>query len=205
MTPTPALAHLQAVRRATERLERQLPRLDRWAARLATTFGVGGKLLAAGNGGSAAEAQHLTAELIGRFRDDRAPLAAIALHTDTSSITAIGNDYGFDQIFARQVRALATPDDVVLLLSTSGRSPNVLQAAHAAGEVGAAVLALTGRGPNPLAELSDDALCIDAATTATVQEMHLVVVHLLTAAVEAALRGHNVRTLHRPFVAVSAG
>jgi D-sedoheptulose 7-phosphate isomerase len=160
--------------------------LARWGAALADRLTNGGRLLAAGNGGSAAEAQHLTAELVGRFEGERRPLPAIALHGDTSTITAIGNDYGYEEVFARQVRAHARPGDVLLLLSTSGRSRNLLAAARAARRCGADVWALTGTGPNPLALLCDDAVCIPG-DAATVQETHLAAVHMLCRAVEAAL------------------
>ncbi|WP_372482475.1 D-glycero-beta-D-manno-heptose 1-phosphate adenylyltransferase [Streptomyces bambusae] len=158
--------------------------LDRWGKALATALEAGGRLLVAGNGGSAAEAQHLTSELVGRFRAERAPLSAIALHADSSSVTAITNDYGPDQVFARQVRAHGRPGDVLLLLSTSGTSPNVLAAAQAGRELGLAVWALTGKASSPLVDASDQAVCVDAPEVATVQECHLVAVHLLCAAVD---------------------
>jgi D-sedoheptulose 7-phosphate isomerase len=160
--------------------------LARWGTALADRLTGGNQLLAAGNGGSAAEAQHLTAELVGRFDGERRPLPAIALHADTSSLTAIGNDYGFSEVYARQVRAHARPRDVVLLLSTSGRSRNLLAAARAARACGAEAWALTGPGPNPLARRCDDAVCIPG-DTATVQEAHLAAVHMLCRSVEAAL------------------
>jgi D-sedoheptulose 7-phosphate isomerase len=141
-------------------------------------------LLTAGNGGSAAEAQHLAAELVGRFVDERLPLSALALCTDGAAVTAIGNDYGAEQLFARQVCAHGRPGDVLVVLSTSGRSPNVVAAAHAARDCGLTTWALTGPGPNPLTEVCDDAVCIEADTTATIQELHLVAVHLLCAAVD---------------------
>jgi phosphoheptose isomerase len=137
-------------------------------------------------GGWGAEAQHLTAELVGRFDGERCPLAAIALHADTSSVTAIGNDYGFEEVYARQVRAHARPGDVVLLLSTSGRSPNLLAAAQAAAGAGAPRWAITGPGPNPLAEACDQAVCLPG-DTATVQECHLAAVHMLCRAVDTAV------------------
>jgi D-sedoheptulose 7-phosphate isomerase len=158
----------------------------RWAQWLAHRLPAGARLLAAGNGGSAAEAQHLTAELVGRFDGDRRPFSAIALHSDTSSLTAIGNDYGYEEVFARQVHAHARPRDVLVLLSTSGRSPNLLAAASAGRSVGASVWALTGPVPNPLAELADDVVTVPGSP-ATVQEAHLVAVHLLCAAFESAL------------------
>ncbi|MFI1968615.1 phosphoheptose isomerase [Streptomyces cinnamoneus] len=160
---------------------------QRWGAHLAATLASGGRLLAAGNGGSAAQAQHLTAELVGRYREDRPPFSALALHTDTSSCTAIVNDYGADELFARQVRAHARPGDVLILLSTSGASPNLLCAAAAGRAAAAEVWSLTGPAPNPLADLGDERLCVEAATTATVQELHLVAVHMMCDAFDSAL------------------
>ena len=154
-------------------------RLARWGDELAWTLGRGGRLLVAGNGGSAAEAQHLAAELVGRLRDERAPLSAIALTADTSALTAISNDYGYEEVFARQVRGHGRPGDVLVVLSTSGRSPNLLAAVRAAREGGMRSWALTGPGPNPLAEASDEALCCPAADSQVVQELHLISVHVL--------------------------
>lgn len=164
-------------------------RLNRWGTELAARLTNGQRLLVAGNGGSAAEAQHLTAELVGRFDRDREPLSAIALHAETSSMTAIGNDYGYAEVFARQVRAHGQPGDVLLLLSTSGRSPNLLAAAAAAAQIGVISWALTGSAPNPLADACDEAVCLPGST-GTVQESHLVTVHLLCLALEAALPGY---------------
>ncbi|MGW5054030.1 D-sedoheptulose-7-phosphate isomerase [Actinokineospora sp. NPDC004072] len=160
--------------------------LVRWGATLADRLDAGHRLLAAGNGGSAAEAQHLTAELVGRFDRDRRPFSALALHADTSSLTAIGNDYGYAEVFARQVEAHARPGDVLVLLSTSGRSENLRRAALAGVRAGASVWALTGPPPNPLAAVADEAVCVPGCT-ATIQEMHLVLVHQLCAAFEQAL------------------
>lgn len=181
-------AHLALLNGALASMAGETDRLDRWGGVAARVLLDGGRLLAAGNGGSAAEAQHLTAELVGRYRDDRMPLSAIALHADTSSLTAIGNDYGGEEIFARQLRAHGRPGDVCVLLSTSGRSPNVLRTAEAARALGIRTWALTGRAPNPLALVCDDALCVEADATATVQEVHLVAVHLLCAAIDVAVR-----------------
>jgi D-sedoheptulose 7-phosphate isomerase len=180
-----ARGHLDALHDALAGLRAEAPRIERWGRTLADVLLDGGRLLACGNGGSAAEAQHLTAELVGRYVDERLPLSAIALHADTSSLTAIGNDYGACEAFARQVRAHGRPGDVLVVLSTSGRSENVVCAAQAASACGMATWALTGAGPNPLADACDEALCVPAATTATVQEAHLVAVHLLCAAVDA--------------------
>jgi phosphoheptose isomerase len=176
-----------------DRLQAALPALRgasgtfaRWGTTLAVRLTDGGRLLAAGNGGSAAEAQHLTSELVGRFEDERIPLSAIALHADTSAVTAIGNDYGYEEVYARQVRAHGREGDVLILLSTSGRSRNLLTAALAARQCGVESWALTGPGPNPLARLCSDAVCLPG-DTATVQESHLAAVHMLCRAVEAAL------------------
>jgi D-sedoheptulose 7-phosphate isomerase len=160
---------------------------QRWGEHLAAVLGGGGRLLAAGNGGSAAQAQHLTAELVGRYRDDRPPFSAIALHADTSSTTAIANDYGVHEVFARQVRAHGRPGDVLMLLSTSGASANLLSAADAGRAAGMRVWALTGPAPNPLSAGSDEALCAAGSSTATVQELHLVAVHMICAAFDAAI------------------
>jgi D-sedoheptulose 7-phosphate isomerase len=154
-------------------------RLARWGGQLAWHLGQGGRLLVAGNGGSAAEAQHLAAELVGRLRVERAPLSAIALTPDSSAVTAISNDYGYEEVFARQVRAHGRPDDVLLVLSTSGRSPNLLTAVHAAKEAGLRTWAMVGPGPNPLADACDEALCCPSDDSQVVQELHLVSVHVM--------------------------
>jgi D-sedoheptulose 7-phosphate isomerase len=179
--------HLAELAGPLRDLHAQSARVDVWGRRLTDVLVRGGRLLAAGNGGSAAEAQHLTSELVGRYRDDRPPFSAIALHADSSATTAIANDYGVEEVFARQVRAHGRPGDVLLLLSTSGRSANVLAAAHAAAETGLITWALTGRAPNPLADRVDECLAVDSPHTATVQEIHLIAVHLLCAAVDHAL------------------
>jgi D-sedoheptulose 7-phosphate isomerase len=186
MTTTDPLArHLDALAPALTGLRAQVPVLARWGAELAAVLAGGGRLLAVGNGGSAAQAQHLTSELVGRYRDDRRPFSALALHAETSALTAIANDYGVEQVFARQVHAHGRPGDVLLTLSTSGRSPNVAAAVEAGRRAGLRVWALTGPGPNPVAERAHDRLCIDAATTATVQEVHQIAVHLLCEAFDA--------------------
>ena len=202
MTP-PAVAPIAADRVLGEHVDRLaavLPALRAasgtlagWGRQLAERLLAGGRLLAAGNGGSAAEAQHLTAELVGRFEHDREPFSAIALHADTSSLTAIGNDYGYPDVYARQVRAHARPGDIVLLISTSGHSRNLLTAAAAAADRGARAWALTGPGPNPLAAACADAICLPG-DTATVQEAHLAALHMLCRATELALALHPDRT-----------
>jgi len=175
-------AHVSALLDALPRLDSD--RIDDWGRRLAAVLVGGGRLLVAGNGGSAAQAQHLSAELVGRYRDDRPALSAIALHADTSSVTAIANDYGWDAVFARQVQAHGRPGDVFLGLSTSGRSANVLAAMDVARQCGLAVWALSGPAGSPMDRLADEAVCVAAEATATVQEVHQVAVHLLCAAVD---------------------
>ncbi|WP_129843232.1 SIS domain-containing protein [Streptomyces sp. RFCAC02] len=164
-----------------------LPRAVSWGRHLASALSAGGRLLAAGNGGSAAQAQHLTAELVGRYAADRRPFSAISLHAETSALTAIGNDYGFDDVFARQVAAHGRPGDVLVLMSTSGRSDNLLSAATAAREAGVRVWAMTGPVPNPLAAQADSVLSVDSPSTATVQETHLVALHVVCEAFDEAL------------------
>jgi D-sedoheptulose 7-phosphate isomerase len=164
-----------------------LGRAEIWGERLARVLPQGGRLLAAGNGGSAAQAQHLTAELVGRYRFERQPLSAICLSAETSSLTAIANDYPPEELFARQVEAHGRPGDVVALLSTSGNSANIVAAAERARECGLTVWAFTGPGPNRLADVAHDVICVDAPLTATVQELHLVALHVVCEALDAAL------------------
>lgn len=178
--------HLHDLRAALASLERQEGRLWSWGSRLASHLRGGGRLLAAGNGGSAAEAQHLTAELVGRFDQERRPLSAICLSAESSSVTAILNDYGADEVFARQAAAHGRPGDVLMLLSTSGRSANVLRAAAVGHATGLRVWAMTGRFPNPLAQCADEYVAIDARSTAAAQEGHLVALHAVCAALDEA-------------------
>lgn len=158
--------------------------VERVGALLAAVLQAGNKLLVCGNGGSAADAQHLASELTGRFIKDRRPLAAIALSTDSSALTCIGNDYGFDDVFARQVQALARPGDCFIGISTSGRSPNVLKAAAAAREAGAKVVGLLGRDGGPLLAESDLAIVAPSDVTARIQEVHILVIHTLCGLIE---------------------
>jgi len=152
----------------------------------------GGKILACGNGGSAADAQHFAAELVGRFEAERQELAAIALSTDSSILTAVGNDYGFAHIFSKQVRALGHAGDVLLAISTSGNSGNVIEAIKAAHEHDMRVIALTGKGGGEIGELLSDAdihLCVPADRTARIQETHLLIIHCLCDGIDALLLG----------------
>jgi D-sedoheptulose 7-phosphate isomerase len=159
----------------------------RWGRELADLLPGGARLFAAGNGGSAAQAAHLTAELVGRYRSDRRPFSAVALHAEVSALTAITNDYGHEEGFARQLEAHARPGDVAVLLSTSGGSANVVRAAERARDCGVVCWAMTGRGPNPLSDAADDHLTVDSPFTATVQELHLVLLHVLCAGLDAEL------------------
>lgn len=200
--PLPAgRRHLAELEGPLRELREHAPRVERWGRRLADVLVSGGRLLAAGNGGSASQAQHLTSELVGRYRDDRPPFSAIALCAESSAVTAIGNDYGIEELFARQVRAHGRPGDIFVALSTSGRSPNVLAAADAAADAGLVTWALTGRPGNPLAERADDCLAVDSPHTATVQEIHLIAIHLLCAAVDESLEPCPQPRFHREVVA----
>jgi len=149
----------------------------------------GNKLFFAGNGGSAAEAQHFSAEMVGRFLKERRPLPAVALHVDTSAITAIGNDYGYDQVFSRQLEALAKAGDVLIALSTSGRSQNIVRAMQSARERGVHTIALTGQDARDMGHLADVILNMPSTHTPQIQEGHLVVGHLLCGLVEDELLG----------------
>ena len=175
-------AHLAEALDAVRCLEDHLGRIDAWAADLAARLTTGGKVLVAGNGGSAALAQHLTAELVGRYRDDRPAFSALALHAESSSVTAIANDYGFEAAFARQVEAHGREGDVLVLLSTSGKSPNLLAAAEVARRQGLLCLAMTGPAPNPVVSACDDAIALEVASSPAVQEAQQVAVHLLCSA-----------------------
>ncbi len=181
-------SHLARLEETLRAFEPQVPRLEAWGRRAAQVLIAGGRLLACGNGGSAEQAQHLTTELVGRYEHERQPLAALPLTHDMTAVTAIGNDYGAGQIFARQVRAHGRPGDLLVCLSTSGRSPNVIAAAEAAAAIGMTAWALTGPGPNPLADACADAITVDALMTSTVQEVHLAAIHIMCAAVDAAVR-----------------
>jgi D-sedoheptulose 7-phosphate isomerase len=159
------------------------------ASRIAASLKAGGKVLLAGNGGSASDAQHIAAELVGRFVIDRAPLAAIALTTDTSALTAIGNDMGFEQVFARQLRALGRKGDVFIGLSTSGRSPNVIEALRSARELGLTTVGFTQDAATPMHALCDMVLAVPSDEVALIQQMHITAGHAICHLVEQELCG----------------
>src|ERR1051325_9654635 len=159
---------------------------------LARSLKAGGKVLACGKGGSAADAQHFAAELVNRFEAERPPLAAVALTTDSSNLTSIANDYAWEQVFAKQLRAIGRRGDVLLAISTSGNSPNVIEALRAAHEIGVAVIALTGKGGGKMAPMlsrDDVQICVPHQNTARIQEVHLLVLHCLCDAIDQQLFG----------------
>ncbi len=161
---------------------------------MAASLQAGGKVMACGNGGSAADSQHFAAELLNRFEKERPPLAAIALTTDTSTLTSIANDYAYDQVFAKQVAGLGRAGDVLLAISTSGNSPNVSAAIDVAHAQGVRVVALTGKGGGKIAAMltpDDVHLCVPAERTARIQEVHLVTIHCLCDGIDALILGET--------------
>ena len=170
-----------------EMIQRSASSIERATELVITSLSNGGTLLVFGNGGSAADSQHLVAEIVGRFYRDRFPLPAIALSTDSSILTAVANDYGFDCVFSRQVRALAKPEDVLLGISTSGSSKNVIDAIKAGHAIGCRSIALTGAAPAPLDDMVDCCIKIPSDDTPRIQEGHGIVVHILAQLVEEAL------------------
>lgn len=193
MTDAVAARCLAAFDAAAEAHRRAAPVLvegiARTAARMKVTLAAGGRVLVCGNGGSAAESQHFAAELSGRFRRERRALPALALTVDSSALTAIGNDYGFARVFARQVEAFGRSGDVLLVLSTSGRSANAVEAARAGRALGLHVVALTGSDAGPLGDEADEVLAVPESDTARVQEVHLTLLHVLCDEIERDLAG----------------
>ena len=192
---TPTQAAIRAIFEASTKakdvfLAECVADLERAIDLIAGALRDGRKLLLFGNGGSAADAQHIAAEFLGRFLRERKPLPAIALTTDTSALTAIGNDYGFDDVFARQVRALGARGDVAIAISTSGKSPNVLRAVQTARDAGLKVVALTGGDGGALATAADVTLRVSASTlSARIQETHILVGHVICELVDQRLFG----------------
>jgi D-sedoheptulose 7-phosphate isomerase len=178
--------HLAASTEGLASLAGELGRLERWGALLRVRLEQGGRLLVAGNGGSAALAHHLAGELVGRYDRERPPFSAFALCADTAGLTAIGNDYGYDEVFARQVDAHGRPGDLLITLSTSGRSPNLLRAATSARARRLISWGVTGPAPNPLGNVVDDLLAIPCPDAPCVQDVQQVAVHLLCLAFEQA-------------------
>ena len=162
----------------------ELVRIEKAALCIIEALKSGGKVLIFGNGGSAADSQHMAAELVGRFKKERSALPAVALTTDTSAITALANDYGFESIFARQVEALARPGDVAIGISTSGSSKNVIKALARAKAMGLKCIGLTGCGGGPMAKECDTAVIVRSQDTARVQEAHITIIHILCGLVE---------------------
>lgn len=158
--------------------DKNIVQIESCATIMAETFKKGGKLLLFGNGGSAADCQHIAAEFINRFQMERRPLPAIALTTDTSIITSIGNDYSFEDIFLKQVQALGKKGDIALGITTSGSSPNVIKAVLEAKEKGLFIIGFSGN-KGRLKDLSDTAFCVDCSTTARIQEVHILLAHIL--------------------------
>jgi D-sedoheptulose 7-phosphate isomerase len=177
--------HSSVAARASEQLP---PILGRVVGAVHDCLRGGHKVLACGNGGSAADAQHLVAELVGRFREERPALAGIALTADTATLTALGNDYGYERVFARQVEALARPGDVLFAISTSGNSPNVLQAAQTARDIGCKVIALTGAPGGHLAAHADFLIQAPSSVVARIQEMHTLCIHAIADSLDGLIR-----------------
>ncbi len=178
-------AQLRLAALRLQALESQAAAISAVADRLVACFRGGGKVIFCGNGGSAADSQHLAAEFMGRYLRDRAPLPALALTVDTSALTAIGNDYGYEHVFSRQLRGIGRPGDVLVGISTSGNSVNVVHAFKVAGEIGVSTVAMVGEGGGKLAELADIAVRVPSSKTNEIQEMHIVVGHMLCGYVEA--------------------
>lgn len=176
---------LDELRRALDAARESLPAsIERASSCLRAAVVAGRTVLACGNGGSASSSQHFVAELVGRLRVDRAPIAAVSLAADVATLTAVANDAGFERVFARQVDALARPGDVLVALSTSGRSPDVVAAARAARARGCAVVALTGPGGGDLAALADVLVAVPTETVARIQEVHALCLHAMASALE---------------------
>ena len=177
--------HLQAVKTL---LESGLADIEKSGRVICDALAAGNKILLCGNGGSAADAQHIAAELVGRYEDVRRPFPAIALTTDTSALTALSNDFGYEHVFARQVQALAKPGDVLIAISTSGKSPNIVKAAQTARDLGCQCIGLTGRHAEPLADYCFITVQVVSERTARVQEGHITIGHLWCEMVDEILR-----------------
>lgn len=184
MSENSFLAGLEALAATAEAMKAQLPRIESLARRYAATLAGGGTLYFIGNGGSAADAQHVATEYVVRYGRTRRPLRAVALTTDSSLLTAAGNDLGFERIFARQIEALAGPKDLLVVHSTSGASANLVAGVAAARRTGTPVVALLGKDGGALVELVDEAVVVPSQETSRIQEIHLAIEHLIVAWVE---------------------
>jgi D-sedoheptulose 7-phosphate isomerase len=185
------MAHTRDVFATATNDEAFLATVGEAAAKVTDALKAGNKILLGGNGGSAGDAQHIAGELISRFNFDRAPLAGIALTTDTSILTAIGNDYGYEHLFSRQIRGLGRPGDVFIGISTSGRSPNILAGLKAAREGGLITIGLTGAGGGSMPELCDVCVRVPSDSTPFIQQVHITVGHIICAIAEVEIFGKN--------------
>jgi len=179
--------YLETVARNFESMRASRAHVEAAAEACISALRNGGKVIFCGNGGSAADSQHLAAELMGRFLFDRTPLPALALTVDTSALTAIGNDYGYDDVFSRQLRGIGRRGDVLVGLSTSGTSRNVVRAFEVAGEIGITRIAITGASESPMSELAEVAVRVPSTQTNHIQEMHIAVGHIICGIVEETL------------------
>lgn len=173
--------HIEVARKVQETM---LPAVEAVAQRMIEAMAKGGRVYVFGNGGSAADAQHFAAELTGRYRRERRPLPAVAMTTDTSALTCIGNDYSYEDVFSRQVEALVRPGDIVFGITTSGNSPNVVKGLAAAKAIGALTVGLTGGTGGKVAAEADLALVVPSGTTARIQEMHILFIHMICESID---------------------
>ena len=180
-------SHIETIKKV---LAVEIPNIEKCAELIYRTLEKNGKILICGNGGSAADAQHIAAEFVGRYETERKALAAIALTTDTSALTALANDYNFERVFSRQVEALAQPGDLLIAISTSGNSPNVISAVTAARQIGCKTLGMTGAKGKKLASMCDECLIVPAERTARIQETHITVAHIWCEIVDAKINAH---------------
>ncbi|MDB4040475.1 D-sedoheptulose 7-phosphate isomerase [Methylophilaceae bacterium] len=179
------LEHLDVINKI---LESHIDTIDMFADMLTTCLENDGTIFWCGNGGSASDSQHLAAELVGRFKKDRRALRSLALTTDTSILTSVGNDYGFEEIFSRQFEALGGPQDILVGISTSGNSKNIIRAFNTAKSLGALTLAITGNDGGELSQISDESLVIKSESTARIQEAHILIGHIFCDIIEQRLK-----------------
>ncbi len=197
-SPTQQVDRIKAIWNEHLEVAKSLPRLASAVSDavdlMYSSLAAGGQLLIAGNGGSAADAQHIAAELTGRFLIERRPFRALALHANTSSLTAVGNDYGYEQVFARELNAHARPGDILLAISTSGNSPNILRAIEAARQGKVIVIGLTGETGGHMRDVCDLCLCVPCKSTPRMQEMHITIGHTICELLEERLARHEIKS-----------